>query len=74
MAAANTNITEGTRVRLTEDHDIGKAGEEGVVTGVDQRGRLAVKITNKPAPDCSSITKLLLGVPPEILSTDTRCG
>ena len=65
-------ITQGTRVRLTQAHGIGTVGDEGVVTGIDDAGDFTIAISNRA--DCSLVSKLLLGVPPGKLATDTRCG
>ena len=66
------NIVQGTRVRLTKDHGVGAAGDEGIVTGCDSNGQVAIQITNKS--DCTPVTKLLLGVPSDKVATDTRCA
>jgi hypothetical protein len=65
-------IAEGTRVRLKSAHGIGAVGDEGVVTGRDDQGRLAIEITHTAA--CVAVTKLLLGVPPDRVTTDTHCA
>jgi hypothetical protein len=67
-------LADGTRVRLLADHGAGKAGEEGTIQGTDSEGLLTVKITNRPHPACSAITKLLFGVPPPSVTTDTKCN
>lgn len=65
-------LAVGTRVRLLVDHLPGRAGEEGIVTGgPDGFGDLTVQITNRA--DCTPITRLLLGVPPGNLDTNTHC-
>jgi hypothetical protein len=68
----SANIVQGTRVRLIKNHGIGKAGEEGVVTGEDDEGKLAIEITH--TSNCTPVTKLLLGVPPESVTTETKCN
>ncbi len=68
---ATHSIEEGTRVRLTKAHGIGSVGDEGVVTGCDDGGDLAIEITNDAS--CTPVTKLLLGVPPAKVTTQTCC-
>ena len=59
------------KVRLVKDRGPCKAGCEGTISSIDNKGKITVNITHDPK--CNNFTFVLIGVPPDFFEKDTRC-